>query len=204
MTRSANKTSLIKQLKSFIKRKTSQKYRFNMQYENNKWDGLKNANELGRYSIIVGYVRFFCSAPKILDLGCGEGVLQQKFSPSDYSRYVGIDFSDVAIDNAKKLEDQKTNFRVGDLNHLEEADRYDAIIYNESLYYLKDPQKAIQQLFKNLNPGGVFIFSIVDKHGKEETGLWTDLNSILELQDRTKITNGEGNSWTVQVYKVKG
>jgi 2-polyprenyl-3-methyl-5-hydroxy-6-metoxy-1,4-benzoquinol methylase len=194
---------MVRQIVSFIKRKTSQKYKFNLQYENKKWDGLNDLPELARYSIIVGYAQYFCQNPHILDLGCGEGILLRKFAAANYSFYLGIDFSDVAVANAKKLGIERSEFRVGDLNKLEVTEKFDAIIYNESLYYLSDPQNAVRSLFKNLNESGVFIFSMVDQHGNERTGLWQQLNDILDPVDKTKVTNKAGNSWTISVYKVK-
>ena len=195
--------TLVGQFVSFIKRKTSQKYRFNLQYESSRWDGLKTLAELGRYSLIVGYARYFSTNGHILDLGCGEGILQEKFSATDYTHYTGVDFSDVAIANANKKGHVNTEYIVGDLNNLTVTGMYDVIIYNESINYLSHPKEAIKRLYHHLNPGGVFIISLVDKHGKEQTGLWEDINSVLVLQERSKVTNLEGNSWTVQVYKIK-
>ena len=197
------KKTLQQKLTSFIKRKTSQKYKFNLQFENNRWDDLRDPGELGRYSIIVGFTHFFCRKPRILDLGCGEGILQERFAPTDYTAYLGIDFSDVAIAKAGKLKNARTDFRVGDLNELKVEGIYDAIIYNESLNYLSKPQAVVQALFPHLSEGGVFIFSLVDKHGKEQTGLWQQLGEILDLQEASKVVNRKGHIWTIQVYKVR-
>ena len=196
-----NKGSLVAQLRSFIKRKTSQQYRFDLQFTNKKWDGLRSLAELGRYSIIVGYVRYFTRDAAILDLGCGEGILQQKFAPSDYAQYVGVDFSKVAIDSAQALANGKTKFVTGDLNHLNIEGSFDVIIYNESINYLSDPPGAVKALFPHLKEGGIVIISLVDKHGNEQTWLWEKLGTVLDLVERTKVTNLEGNSWTVQVYR---
>ena len=194
---------MLDKIKSFVKRKTSQKYRFNLQYTNHKWDGLATLAELGRYSLIVGFSRYFCTNGRILDLGCGEGILQDKFSTADYSHYTGVDFSDVAIENVNKQARPNSTYLVGDLNKLTIEGTFDVIIYNESLNYLSNPKEAVTKLFSNLKPGGVFIVSLVDKHGKEQTGLWEMLNSILDIQESNKVINLEGNSWTVQVYKVR-
>ena len=199
----AIKISLIQKLQAFIKRKTSQKYRFNQQYEKSNWEGLKGLGELGRYSIIVGYAYYFFKAPSILDLGCGEGILQERLAATNYTSYLGIDFSEVAIANAKKLENSNTFFAVGDLNYYTAEGIYDLIIYNESLYYLSNPAEVVSKLFPHLSKDGLFIFSLVDKHGKEQTGLWETLATILHLLESTKVTNSAGHLWTINVYKVK-
>ncbi|MBC7552587.1 MAG: class I SAM-dependent methyltransferase [Taibaiella sp.] len=187
-----------------MKRKTSQQYRFELQYENKKWDGLKEIGELARYSVITGYAFQYFPSPSVLDLGCGEGILQEKMAHTHYKSYLGIDFSSVAIDNAKKLEDNRTRFLVGDLNHLVVDGKFDVIIYNESLNYLSDPVKAVEALFPHLNPGGIFVISLVDKHGKEQTALWNKLAPVLQLKDRTKVINSVGHLWTIQVYCLRG
>jgi 2-polyprenyl-3-methyl-5-hydroxy-6-metoxy-1,4-benzoquinol methylase len=92
-------------------------------------------------------------------------------------------------------------FAVGNLDDLHVDGTFDVIIYNESLYYMRNPQQAIKALFKNLAPGGVFIVSMVDKHGKERIGLWTDLDEILTVVEKAKVSNMAGDSWTVRVYK---
>ncbi len=185
---------------SFIRRKTSQKYRFDKQFESGVWEGLKHLPELGRYSVIAGYIGFFFEQPKVLDLGCGEGVLCPRLK---YKSYKGIDFSEVAIQNANQCNYSNATFEVGDLNKLTVDENYDAIVYNESLYYLNQPIEKVMELVPHLNPGGIFIFSIVDKHGKENEALWTPLNQSLSLVDRTKIVNNQGHCWTIQVYKAK-
>lgn len=196
-------TSLVGKLKTFIRRKISPKYNFDIQYSNNKWDGLRELYELSRYSVITGYVRYFCNGGSIADLGCGEGVLQQRFTPSDYSNYLGIDFSDVAIVNAKKLEDNKTRFMVGDLNQLRLEGIFDAIISNESLYYLSNPVDAVRSLFQNLKPGGIFIISMVNKDGEENHPLWMKLDEHLQCIDKTITSNNGVRSWTIKVFKIR-
>ncbi len=164
--------SLISILASFIKRKTSKKYRFNLQFEQKKWDSMRNVADRGRYEFLVGYTRRNYPNARILDLGCGEGILLEQFEPRDYGAYLGVDFSEVAIANAKKLENSKVKFMVGDLDSLSIEGSFDVIIYNETLYYLRNPKGAVQSVFKHLAPGGVIIISMVDKHGKERAGLW--------------------------------
>lgn len=192
---------MLHKLISFIRRKTSQRFKFNQQFEHGVWDGLKDIAELSRYSIIVGYTQFHCKQPHILDLGCGEGILQERLKYIGYSSYLGIDFSDVAVANCKHLENHNTRFEVGDLNKLNVAGTYDVIIYNESIYYLSNPEAAIRALFAQLNDGGIFIFSIVDKHGSVQIRLWERINAILTLFDSTRVTNCQGHSWTIQVYR---
>ena len=195
--------SIIARISSFIKRKTSLKYTFNLQYENNEWNSLRNLADLGRYSLIVGYVKYFFKNARVADLGCGEGILLERFTLSDYSYYLGVDISEVAIESARKKENSNARFIVGNLDKLKIEGNFDAIIYNESMCYMKDPNNAVLSLFKNLNPGGIFIVSNYNNHGKEPDALWIQLAEILDLHERTRITNMAGDIWTIHVYKIK-
>ncbi len=186
---------------SKIRGRVSQKYRFDQQFTNNQWGALWDVPELARYSVIVGYTRYYAKAPRILDLGCGEGVLLQKLSPDDYSYYAGIDYSKAAIEKALSMQSSKAHFGIGDLNKMQAEGSFDVIIYNESLYYLNDPVKSVRQLSAHLKPGGIFIISM-HTVGEERDRIWAALDEELELKDRTNVSNGQ-NTWTLGVYKVR-
>ncbi len=195
--------SIIDNFISFVKRKISKKHRFNLQYEKKQWDGLRSVEDLGRYSIIVGYVRFFAQDARILDLGCGEGVLQERISANNYTQYLGVDISDVAIANAQEKADTKTKFITGDLQRLQLDGTFNVIVYNESIYYLKDPKASVLSLIKNLTPNGIFIISCYNRHGREHTTLWEGLADIVDLADRVTVSNAKGDTWAIHVYTVK-
>ncbi len=193
---------MIARLVSMVRRKFSTKHMFDHQYSNDKWDGLWQVPELARYSVIAGYAKYYCKQPRVLDLGCGEGVLQQKFSPEDYTYYLGIDFSEAAIEKAKSIETTKARFELGNISNMNIADTFDVIVYNESLYYLNDPVGAIRYASRSLRPGGIFIISM-HKVGDERDWLWAALDEVLDLKDKTNVSNREETSWTIAVYRVK-
>lgn len=195
--------SFLKKVTAFFQRKLSQQHRFDQQYTAHKWDGLRTAAEEGRYKILAGYIQKYTPGGRILDLGCGEGILLEKLSTDHFSQYTGVDFSKVAIDNANKENHPKATFIVGDLNNLDITGVYDVIIYNESLYYLSDPLGAVQKLFPHLSATGIFLFSIVDKHGKVQTKYWEVLCSKLTLLETNQVKNDADHSWTVNAYKKK-
>src|SRR5438876_6993820 len=70
------------------------------QYEKGHWEYMKCLEEVGRYSLIAGYIHYLKPGGSILDVGCGEGILQQRLNLDGISKYVGIDISKVAIDAA--------------------------------------------------------------------------------------------------------
>jgi len=198
-------SSFISGIISFVRRKTSIRHRFNLQYAKHLWEGLRSIEDLPRYSVITGYTQFFYPAgnARILDLGCGEGVLQERLVPVGYAYYLGVDISDVAIENVRKKETANTRFATGNLDRPAIEGLYDVAIYNESIYYLKNPVAAVRALFANIAPGGLFIISCYNRKGKEHTDLWARLSEVLDLLDSTKVINRNGDSWTIHVYKIK-
>src|ERR1039458_2921005 len=71
-------------------------------YEGGKWDYLNQLKELAHYSVIIGYINYFKHNGAVLDVGGGEGILFDRMRSCSYSRYVGIDISQIAIGHASK------------------------------------------------------------------------------------------------------
>src|SRR6187200_1365283 len=59
-------------------------------YRSSYWTYLRSLDELGRYSILVGLIQRLAPHAKILDVGCGEGLLQEYLQYCPYLQYVGI------------------------------------------------------------------------------------------------------------------
>ncbi len=113
------------------------------QYSKGQWDYLYQLEELAHYSIILGYIRNLKTGGSILDIGCGKGILQERLALYGYSKYVGIDISDNAIRQASCKANDKTTFIASDATRYSPTEAFDAIVFNEVLYYFDDP----------LNPG---------------------------------------------------
>ena len=54
-------------------------------------------DELARYSLLAGYVRYIGERPDILDIGCGEGLLRRHLDGVPIGHYTGIDLCSTAI-----------------------------------------------------------------------------------------------------------
>lgn len=82
------------------------------EYKSGRWDIFQTSKELPRYSIIVGYYDYYLQKKgKILDVGCGDGTLQQKFPPDSYTSYMGIDISAEAINRAEEKKTGKNHLQ---------------------------------------------------------------------------------------------
>ena len=107
-------------------------------YANGGWGPLGQIDELGRYSLIAGYTQYVKEDGIIPDVGCGEGILQQRLDGSKNSRYVGIDISSVAIERANANGTVRSTFMVSSIGSFDTEEGFDVIIFNECLYYLQD------------------------------------------------------------------
>ena len=169
---------------SFIKRKIFRinRDRWNHQYDKGLWDGLKAMDELARFSVIVGYV-------KVLEIGCGEGLLQQRLQSQNYGRFVGTDISDLAIRKATAdAGDNKCTYLVADMDTYKPDGQFDLIIFNEVIYYSKYPLKTLQRMATYLKTNGLLIVTINDH--KRSTELWEAIkDSFLLLDEATTLTS---------------
>src|SRR5262249_14066005 len=75
-------------------------------YRDGNWGFLAELSVIGHYSDLVGYLAHLRPGAAILDVGCGEGLLFERFRPYGYSRYVGLDLSETAIARLAPFADE--------------------------------------------------------------------------------------------------
>ncbi len=92
---------------------------------------------------------------KILDLGCGTGVLTAKIRESG-ADVTGMDPSERMISRAKK-QYPMLDLVVGDALDLPYRDRFDAVFSNATLHWIQPLQRALDGIFKALVPGGRLV-----------------------------------------------
>ncbi len=174
---------------------------WNDQYTKGRWSYLNQLPELAHYSVIIGYCQFFAKHGKILDVGCGTGILQQRLAILPYEQYTGIDISSVAIETAQQYKNERTEFLTADALTFETDKRYDIIIFNESLYCFNDCIDVLQHYEPLLSDNGIFIISM---HVQElSIQHWKHIERAYEVIDSITITNHEHTSWACKVIKPK-
>ncbi len=98
-------------------------------------------------------------AAKILDAGCGPGVMAGKLMERGYAVW-GIDFAEPMIRKARELcgSDQ---FGVGDVEHIPFPDNtFDAVVSLGVMEYLESDEEALREIRRVLRPGGRAVIAI--------------------------------------------
>jgi 2-polyprenyl-3-methyl-5-hydroxy-6-metoxy-1,4-benzoquinol methylase len=170
-------------------------------YLSKKWNYLREIKELARYSVIIGYMTFLKQEGAVLDVGCGEGILFDRFRPYGYSRYLGIDISETSLTKLMKNQDERTSFIKVDAETYSPGEQFDIIVFNESLYYFHDPFKTFEKYTGVLKKNGVLIVSTFTA-SKRAMSILNKLKATYSLMDESKIFHDSSSrSWICSVFK---
>jgi SAM-dependent methyltransferase len=131
---------------------------------------------------------------RILDLGCGDGVLTAKLA-SMGCHVVGVDFSAPQIDAARKLG---LDARVMNGEALDFDSEFDAVFSNAALHWMRNPAKVIAGVERALKPHGRFVGEF-GGHGC----VAKIKKALVEALDRRGINGEAATPWffpTVEEY----
>jgi 2-polyprenyl-6-hydroxyphenyl methylase/3-demethylubiquinone-9 3-methyltransferase len=168
------------------------------EYASGRWDYLHSVAELARYSVIVGYCRRHKPAASVLDVGCGAGILRQLLWPA-YSHYLGLDVSEAAIRRARAVAASApgTDFVCADAQSFQAVERFDVIVFNECLYYFREPVGVVRHYEACLNADGIFVMSNVIR--RRSRAARSEVRSAYEVLDCVDVRNGAGVRWELAV-----
>ncbi|QNJ98361.1 class I SAM-dependent methyltransferase [Constantimarinum furrinae] len=179
------------------------KQRWNKQYKKGRWDSLQSEKEAKRYHQIIDYLKEYApQTPTILDIGCGDGVLNQRMGDYEFSYFLGLDFSKESIKKAIAKEFRNSEFITADIIGYTPSRNFDVIVFNEAFYYIHDSEKekVLNQMLDHLNPNGLIITSIY----REGTGCWEyfkENTKLTELDFTTVTTDEELRYWKIGAYR---
>jgi len=108
--------------------------------------------------------------PKILDVGCGGGILSEALAKAG-AKVTGIDLSNDSIEAAKHHASQQgltIDYRYESAEQVaeKEAGTFDAVTCMEMLEHVPEPLKVIEACAKVLKPGGHIFFSTINRTPK--------------------------------------
>ena len=174
--------------------------RWNHQYAAGDWEMLKAPGEHARFDACITLLRRHAAGGSLLEIGCGEALLQRRLAPEDYRRFVGVDISDVAITRAQAFADHRVRYLVADMRELELDEKFDAVIFTESIYYVPHCDQLLRNYGRFLKPGGVFVISIY--RNKSSAATWVEIHLAAAPIDRVTSTNETG-AWDCEVLRLR-
>lgn len=173
--------------------------RWNTQYANGVWDGLHRLDEMAHHAVLAGYSTRLTPAGALLDVGCGDGLFHEHLN-GRYGSYVGIDFAE-PVRRASAKADARTRFIAVDMHEFTTDERFDAIVFNESLYYHRDPISCLRRYEEMLTDAGVFLVSM--HRTPKSDAIWEQCAAHYEAMDAVTITNANAVTWTTKVLTPK-
>jgi 2-polyprenyl-3-methyl-5-hydroxy-6-metoxy-1,4-benzoquinol methylase len=166
-------------------------------YSDGRWAYMNEAAESHRYSIIAGCCEYYVPGNRtVLDVGCGEGILQRRLR---YTSYVGVDMNLQAITLARSKESENTRFVLAGAEDFQPDGAYDVIVFNESLYYIPNPMTVFNKYRAFLNQAGVIVVCMFQTNLARR--LWKELQRS-EMRELTavKISNELGFASIIKAF----
>ncbi len=126
---------------------------------------------------------------KVLDVGCGTGLLSLKFLEKADCSIIGVDNSPKMMSIfQKKINDLKLsnriNLKLEDASSLNfNLDSFDIVASTVTLHHLKDKYPSIKQIYNILKPEGKFILGDIDM---DTTGNVNDPKRLLRILEWLK------------------
>jgi len=153
-----------------------------------------------RYGALLGLMQRYDGPCHILDVGCGEGILEQKFRRLSSSRMLGIDYSLEAIKLANAKNIPACEFICADYRKCKFQQRFGIIVFNESLYYVDNVVGTLKQLSQHLASDGVFIVSMYDAFDTRH--MWGALSAHFAIpRSIVVVDETHGKKWRIGVLE---
>ena len=145
------------------------------------------------------------SCNKILEIGCGSGMLARRFLKTGYD-YLGLDLYSEMLDIAR-AEIKSERFIQCDMRNLSFNQQFDAVlITGRSIAYVEDNQGIIDTLtgvHKSLKDGGLFVFGVFEANGIFDN--FNDFEQNIEHNNKklrriSKLKMNLKTGWTYDWY----
>jgi 2-polyprenyl-6-hydroxyphenyl methylase/3-demethylubiquinone-9 3-methyltransferase len=108
--------------------------------------------------------------PKILDVGCGGGILSEALAKSG-AQVTGIDLSLASIEAARhhaQLQELSIDYRHASVEDIAQSQmgKFDVVTCMEMLEHVPEPEKIVAACAQALKPGGQAFFSSINRTPK--------------------------------------
>lgn len=121
-------------------------------------------NEAPRYQAIADMLKSSGLDDRVLDVGCGTGLLREYLPAKSF--YAGIEPCGEAVKLARERP-ASAIWQADAESFTPLACPYTSIVFNESLYYTADPCGLVRKYINFLHPGGSILVSIWRKPNEQ-------------------------------------
>lgn len=130
----------------------------------------------------------------VLDIGCGNGKMLAYLQQQTGAFIHGFDYSTQAIQTARVLFPERSDFQVGLIGQQEyPVGSFDVIISMDTLYFAPDMERFVGQVKRWLKPGGVFFVGYQEGDVIPKTAGWEDSRLAAALRS---------NRWAAQATDI--
>jgi trans-aconitate 2-methyltransferase len=141
------------------------------------------------------------TAPKVVDLGCGDGRLTAALHiRTGAASTTGVDSSRSMIDAAKDHASAVVDFALGDIAAWQQPEEFDIVFANASLQWVPDHPAVLRRWFNSLRPGGQLAVQIPSN--ADHPGHLVAVEVAAELLDDPPLDPVAGNVLPPETYAV--
>jgi len=129
-------------------------------FQNDKDNVISASNNLTNYMVEKSRIS---ESSNVLDVGCGDGEVDVQIVKKTGCKIAGIDLSNVRIENAKKkitpeLKDKLKFIHTSATNLPFDKEVFSHVISQATIYHVHNKRKALSEIYRVLQKGGIFIF----------------------------------------------
>jgi trans-aconitate methyltransferase len=160
---------------------------------------LDDPKEDSRYGTLLLMMKRYENGGPILDFGCGDGLLQERFRSLSSAHLIGIDYARAGIERARARGIPDCEFICTDYRRFQPSEKCSLLVFNETLYYVDDYLEVIDRMADHLIPDGHIVISMFET--RVTARIWKNLAGRLSLvQGALTFDEQSRRSWTVRVF----
>lgn len=172
-----------------------------------KWDDswshgydLNKAREDARYGALTALMLRYEAQGPILDVGCGDGLLEERYRKLSTVPMVAFDYSAVAIEHAQSRQLSNVEFLCADSRSFQADRLFSMVVFNESLYYVDEYLGLMKNLSGSLAQNGTFVVSMHD--APITNRIWRNiLHAYTPIQGVELKDEASGQIWRIRVLR---